>query len=77
MYDVDGTLDLANVLPPPSPPRLQGAVNNGTVDFTVLTLNTAQLKEPILATLDHPVLDEFLLYGANFADTETGIIIFF
>ncbi|MCZ6691618.1 MAG: hypothetical protein O7H41_18690 [Planctomycetota bacterium] len=77
MYDVEGTLDLANVLPPPSPPRLQGAVNNGTVDFTVLTVDTAQLENPILAALMHPVLDEFLLYGANFADTETGIIIFF
>ena len=77
MYDVDGKLDLASVLAPPAPPRPQGAVNNGTVDFTVLTLNTAHLKVPTLANLDHPVLDEFLLYGANFADTETGLIIFF
>ena len=76
MYDVDGTLALALVMPPP-PPRPQGAVNNGTVDFSVLTLNTAHLKVPTLALLDHPVLDEFLLYGANFAETETGIIIFF
>ena len=66
-YDIDGNLSV-NTGP--------GGLNNGIIEVSVLTLETSQEEDPAFDSLDHPNLDEFLLYGEVFAETRTGIVIF-
>lgn len=53
-----------------------GGLGNGPVEVSVLVVDTKQLEDPVFDDLNHPVLDEFLLYGAVQADAETGLIIY-
>ena len=66
-YSIDGMLTV-NTGP--------GGVNNMVVEVSVLTLATDQEEDPSNELLDHPILDEFILYGEWSACTESGIIIY-
>ena len=53
-----------------------GGVNNGIVDVEILVIETSQEEDPSGEDLDHPILDELLLYGELASVAETGIIIY-
>jgi hypothetical protein len=54
-----------------------GGLNNGVVEPAILTIDSTHQEDRTGGEdLDHPILDETLLYGEMSADTETGTIIF-
>ena len=72
-FDGVGTYDLSLALSVSTGP---GGVGNGTVEVSVLSVETSQEENPTNGDLDHPILDETLLYGEVEANTRTGIILF-
>ena len=72
-FDSVATYLLDNSLSASSGP---GGVGNGTVEVSVLVVQTQQEEDPAMDIFDHRILDEFLLYGEEAADTETGVILF-
>ena len=66
-YNIDGTFSV-NAGP--------GGLNNGVVEASILRVNSKQEEDPAFDNFNHPILDEFSLYGEMMADTDTGVVIF-
>lgn len=53
-----------------------GGLDNGTVEVSVLIVESEHMESAAMDDVDHPVVDEHFLYGMVEASTETGTVIF-
>jgi hypothetical protein len=53
-----------------------GGLNNGTVEVSVLIVESEHMESTAMDDINHPVVDEHFLYGMVEASTETGTILF-